>query len=236
VARRKKKGLSKIYAVSLAVHLVIGGVLVLIPQQQLRAVVAIALSEAQPKKEKKAAPPKPPERRTEPPPRPAARSARPVAAAPTPSAESATQAPTFTDLGLMLDSSASGGLAVNIAPQPKTVAHAPVAAFVKPKIIAARIREEACSEAVIKARPLELARPAYTDAARRARVQGRVRIQLAVNDRGDVIDARVVEGLGFGLDEAALAAARRLRFSPAMQCKRPVAAPFVIAMRFVLGT
>jgi protein TonB len=236
VARRKKTGLSKIYAVSLAAHIALGAVLVLIPQKKLRAVVAIALNEAQPSKEKKAAPPKPPERRAEPTSRAAVRSARPVAAVPTPSAESAVQAPAFTDLGLMLDSSASGGLAVNIAPPQKTVATAPAAAFVKPKIIAPRLREDACSESVIKARPLELARPAYTDEARRARVQGRVRIQLAVNDRGDVTDARVVEGLGYGLDAAALAAARRLRFSPAMQCKRPVAAPFVIAMRFVLGT
>jgi protein TonB len=63
-----------------------------------------------------------------------------------------------------------------------------------------------------------------------------VRIELAIDDRGEVTSARIVDGLGYGLDEAALEAARRLRFSPALHCSRPVAAPFVIAMRFVLGT
>jgi protein TonB len=96
---------------------------------------------------------------------------------------------------------------------------------------------EAEAEApLVRPRPLGVVRPSYTNEARLARVEGRVVMELAVNDQGDVIDARVLHGLGYGLDDAALAAARRLRFSPALRGNRPVSTSFVIAMRFSLGT
>src|SRR5262249_36453763 len=139
----------------------------------------------------------------------------------------------FTNLGLTLDANSADGLAVPVPPRPAPVAP-PEAA--KPKMLVPRTPQVTCTEELVKARPLELVRPAYTDEARRARVQGRVRIELAVDDRGAVTDAHVINGLGYGLDEVALDAARRLRFAPAQRCKRPVAAPFVIAMRFVLNT
>jgi protein TonB len=63
-----------------------------------------------------------------------------------------------------------------------------------------------------------------------------VRAEVLVNESGEVTSVRLLGGLGFGLDEAAMAAARRWRFSPATRCNKPVAAPFVIAMRFVLPT
>ena len=87
----------------------------------------------------------------------------------------------------------------------------------------------------MKARPIELLRPSYTPEARKAHIEGRVRIELAVNAAGEVTGTRVIDGLGYGLDEAALEVAKRLRFAPAMQCNHPIAAPFIIAMRFVLS-
>lgn len=238
MARRKKSKLNTIYMVSLGAHLAVGAVLALIPQQKLREVVAIALNEAPPKDEKKAEPPKPKEHPAERPARAATHVAHPNAAPqPQAAAAASAQAPAFTDLGLTLDSSASGGLAVNIqAPTAPVIAKAPLALVTKPKVLAPRRQEAECTEPLIKAHPLDLVRPAYTDDARRAHVQGRVRIQLSVDDQGAVTDARIVDGLGFGLDEAAIAAARRLRFAPARQCNRAVAAPFLIAMRFVLDT
>ena len=237
MARRKNK-LSKIYVISLGAHLAVGAVLALIPQQKLREVVAIALNEAPPKDEKKAEPPKP--KPAEPRAEHAARApthvAHPSATPQQPTAATATQAPAFTDLGLTLDSSASGGLAVNIQAPTPVVVKAPVAAVIKPKVLAPRHVETGCTQELVKARPLELVRPSYTEEARRAHVQGRIRIELAVDDHGAVTSARIVEGLGHGLDEAALEAARRLKFNPASQCDRPVAAPFVLSMRFVLDT
>ncbi len=235
MARRKKKRLSTIYIVSLAAHLAIGAVLALIPQQKLREVVAIALNEAPPKDEKKPEPPKPAEHPAE---RPARAPTHVAHSTVAPQASTATtaQAPAFTDLGLTLDSSASGGLAMNIEAPAPVIARTPTPIIAKPKALAPHKIETRCSQDVVKARPLTLVRPAYTDDARRARVQGRVRIELAVDDHGQVTVARVLEGLGHGLDEAALEAARHLRFSPATHCNEPVAAPFVISMRFVLDT
>jgi protein TonB len=232
VARRKKK-LSPVYVISLGAHLVVGAALALVPQKKLREAVAIALNEAPPKDEKKE-PPKPPEHAPEQKAHTPSHVAR-AATAPEPSTAAAVAAdgPVFHDLGMMLDSSSSDGLAIRVA-APAPVAPAPVAPP-KPKLLTPR-KSDGCDGSIAKARPLSLVRPSYTDEARRARVQGRVRIELAVDDRGEVTGARVLDGLGYGLDEAALEAARRLRFSPAMQCSRPVAGPFVIAMRFVLGT
>jgi protein TonB len=238
VARRKKK-LSPIFVVSLGVHLAAGAALALIPQERLREVVAIAMNEA-PKPDKKPEPPKPPPREAD---RPAPHRSQPraprSASALQPAAAAANQANAFTDLGLTLDSSSSDGLAVNIAPsaaKPSAAVAAPAASLVKPKLLVARKAEPTCVEALAKARPLGVVRPSYTEEARRARIEGRVRVQLTVNELGEVTEARVLERLGYGLDEAAMVAAKSLRFAAATQCGRPVTAPFVIAMRFLLGT
>jgi protein TonB len=216
----------------LGAHLAVGAALALIPQQKLREVVAIAFNEAPPKEKKE--PPKPKAHAPEQQARAQSHTPRSTATPQPTAAAAAADAPVFHDLGLTLDSSSSDGLAIRVA-APAPVAPAPLAPP-KPKLLGVHKGEGLCDGALTKARPLSLVRPGYTEEARRARVQGRVRIELAVDDRGEVQDARVLEGLGYGLDEAALEAARRLRFSPAMRCSRPVAAPFVIAMRFVLGT
>ena len=233
MARRKKKR-SMVYMISVGAHLAIAAVLMLIPQEKLREVVAIALNEA--KEEKKPEPPKqqprPTERRAPTP----GRNLKPVAAAAPAAAEAAATGPAaFQDIGLALDSSSSDGIAVNVAPRP-TAAPSIAATPVKPKVLVAHRTEATCTEDIVKARLVatSMVRPSYTDGARHARVQGRVRIELLVNEAGEVVQARVLEGLGYGLDEAALGAARRLRFSPATLCSKPVAAPFVIAMRFGL--
>lgn len=53
------------------------------------------------------------------------------------------------------------------------------------------------------------------------------------NSAKDIV-ARIGAGLGYGLDEAALEAAKRAAFEPATRCGKPVSATFVIAMRFSL--
>jgi periplasmic protein TonB len=231
VARRKKK-LSPVYVISLGAHLLVGAALALVPQKKLREVVAIALNEAPPKEEQKE-PPKPPEHRAEPPAH--AQSSHHVHSEPVAEATAeASSEPAFHNLGLTLDSSSADGLAVRIAAPEPVAPPPPVVA--KPKILGAHKSEGDCTAPLQKARPISLVRPSYTDEARRAHVEGRVRIELAVDEHGDVTDARILDGLGYGLDEAALEAARKLRFEPALRCSHRVAAPFVIAMRFMLGT
>jgi protein TonB len=230
VARRKKR--SAVYIISVVAHLAAGAALALVPQQKVREIVAIALNEAKPD-EKKPEPPKPPEHHESHASHSPAHNSRPVAARAEAAAE--TQAQAFQDIGLALDSSSADGIAVNIAPAaPKPV---PIAvAVTKPKVLVAKRTEIECTEDIVKARPSSMARPSYTDDARRAHVEGRVRIELEVDENGNVTSARILSGLGYGLDEAALEAARHIHFVPATRCNHPVSAPFVIAMRFVLGT
>lgn len=89
-----------------------------------------------------------------------------------------------------------------------------------------------CKEAAAKPRLLNLPQPAYTDAARAAGIEGKVRISITVDATGQVTDARVLQSLGHGLDEAAIAAARSARFEAAVRCGKPASSTFTIAMRF----
>ncbi|GMV42381.1 MAG: hypothetical protein AMXMBFR64_40970 [Myxococcales bacterium] len=95
-------------------------------------------------------------------------------------------------------------------------------------------KETGCDEPASKPRPLSIPQPRFPEAARAAGVQGKVRVELTVGAEGRVVKARVLQGLGHGLDEAALAAAREGRFEPAMQCGKPVPSTFVIAIRFTI--
>jgi periplasmic protein TonB len=76
--------------------------------------------------------------------------------------------------------------------------------------------------------------PLGTEAARAAGIEGKVRVQLTVDETGHVVDVKLLQGLGYGLDEAALAAAKRAEFEPALRCGKPTRATFNISMRFTL--
>jgi protein TonB len=76
--------------------------------------------------------------------------------------------------------------------------------------------------------------PVYARQAREANIAGKVRVELRVDATGAVVSARVLEGLGYGLDEAALEAARAARFEPATLCGKATETTFVIGMRFSL--
>lgn len=79
-------------------------------------------------------------------------------------------------------------------------------------------------EAVVdeKARLVRGLSPAYPNAARIKGVEGDVLLELVVGTGGAVESARVVHGVGDGLDEAALAAVREYRFAPAKKAGNAV--------------
>ena len=81
---------------------------------------------------------------------------------------------------------------------------------------------------------VDMPEPEYPDAAREANIEGRVRVELTLDATGRVTGARVLQGLGHGLDEAALDAARGARFEPATRCGRAVATTFTLGVRFTL--
>ncbi len=65
--------------------------------------------------------------------------------------------------------------------------------------------------------------PLYSDTARRRGVEGVVTVRARIDERGRIDGMRVVRGVGFGLDQNALVAARQWRFRPAMRDGTPVA-------------
>jgi TonB family protein len=64
--------------------------------------------------------------------------------------------------------------------------------------------------------------PSYPSAARADGVEATVRLELIVSASGAVEEARVVQSAGHDLDEAAVTAARKFRFSPALRHGHPV--------------
>lgn len=86
------------------------------------------------------------------------------------------------------------------------------------------------------ARLVRVVEPEYPPEARRRNIQARLVLELTVNEAGEVEDIRIMERyliegdseervahLGYGLEEAALEAARRVRYRPAMHEGEPVA-------------
>jgi TonB family protein len=78
-------------------------------------------------------------------------------------------------------------------------------------------------------------KPVYTDEARRQRIEGEVLLQVAFLATGRLEVLRVIKGLGYGLDEAAVAAAAQIRFRPARQDGQPVDSLATVHILFELA-
>jgi periplasmic protein TonB len=75
----------------------------------------------------------------------------------------------------------------------------------------------------------------YPAEARRRGIEGAIRVRLVVDARGKVAEARLLNRLGHGLDELALAHARQIEFHPARDtADQPVASVVVWTVNFVL--
>jgi periplasmic protein TonB len=76
---------------------------------------------------------------------------------------------------------------------------------------------------------IKSARPNYPPEAMRAKIQGRVKMELVVQADGTVGEVRVVRSVDrkFGLDDAAVKAVKEMRFTPAM--KDGVAVPVLLS-------
>lgn len=77
-------------------------------------------------------------------------------------------------------------------------------------------------------------KPDYTEEARRLGIRGDVVMEIVVRRDGRVGDVRVLQGLGHGLDERAVAAVRQWSFSPATRRGGPVDVIVEVAMEFKL--
>ncbi len=230
-----------VYAASLALHVAVGSAVASTRPAPARRTVVVEVRRARPRTPPPAPTPAPAPAPTPAPPAPVAapaaratpspaRSSPPRAA---PRAAPANAAPATGpglavgaphDFGVALGNDTGGNGGGGGGEGPATPAPAPRAAH----------DEEACEGAPTRPRVISMEQPEYPDAAREAEIEGRVRVELHVDETGAVTSARVLEGLGHGLDEAALAAARAARFEPATRCGRPVEATFTVGVRFAL--
>ena len=100
--------------------------------------------------------------------------------------------------------------------------------FADQQVEAPKVKQVSAAPKTTPVEILMIPKPQYTDEARAKRIEGTVRLQVIFTAAGQVEVQRVVQGLGYGLDEAAEAAARQIRFRPALQEGHPVDFPTVV--------
>lgn len=77
--------------------------------------------------------------------------------------------------------------------------------------------------------------PTYTDEARNLKLEGEVLLEVQFGANGQLHVNRVVRGLGHGLDEAAIAAANKMRFKPASKGGQAMDSTAIVHVVFQLA-
>ncbi len=89
--------------------------------------------------------------------------------------------------------------------------------------------------AIVKPVLIRRVEPVYSELARRAHVSGTVILQTVIDESGRVIDIKVVKGMPFGLETAAISAVSQWRFKPATLNGRAVKVFFNLTIQFSLS-
>jgi TonB family protein len=77
-------------------------------------------------------------------------------------------------------------------------------------------------------------KPDYTDEGREQKINGEVRLEVLFRSDGQVHVIRVLQGLGYGLDEQAVKAAEQIKFMPALHGGQPVDSMAMVYIIFEL--
>jgi TonB family protein len=77
--------------------------------------------------------------------------------------------------------------------------------------------------------------PIYTEEARNLKLEGEVLLEVEFAANGQLHVNRVVRGLGHGLDEAAVAAANKMRFKPAQRSGQAIDSTAIVHVVFQLA-
>ena len=85
-----------------------------------------------------------------------------------------------------------------------------------------------------KARVLSKPEPQYTEEARKTGISGTVMLRVVFSSAGEVVQIRAIRTLPLGLTERAIAAARQIKFIPAMKGGRPVSVHMQLEYNFNL--
>ncbi|HEX4447818.1 MAG TPA: energy transducer TonB [Polyangiaceae bacterium] len=234
---------------SVALHAALAVAAVLIPKPERAEAAAIELADIKKKKEPPKPPPPPPPPppdKPKPPPPPQHAQAQAKAAPEAAKAEATPQAMPmsedgFADLGSVALGGGGGGDGVAIptaagarAAAVGNGAGAPKAVTKKAVQQLAAAGPDACNQPVVRPKRTVGVQPKYTKEAQLAEIEGKVRVEVTVDETGHVISARLVSGLGYGLDEAAIEAAKKCVFEPATACGKPVVGTAVVALNFEL--
>jgi TonB family protein len=81
----------------------------------------------------------------------------------------------------------------------------------------------------------EVATPEYTAEAKKKKIEGSVTLLIVVDKKGEVTNAKVIKGLGYGLDENAVVAVKEWRYKPAEKDGEPIAVKMEVSVDFFLG-
>jgi TonB family protein len=98
----------------------------------------------------------------------------------------------------------------------------------------ATIQAVALTHEITPPRLTEVASPDYTAEAKKKKIEGSVTVAIVVDKKGDVVDAKVVNGLGHGLDENAILAVKEWKYKPAEKNGVPVAVKMNVQVDFYL--
>lgn len=74
--------------------------------------------------------------------------------------------------------------------------------------------------------------PAYTDAARQSGIEGTIRMAVFFSESGRVTHTLILKGLGGGLNENAVKAARQIKFEPAKKDGKPISQIKIVEYSF----
>ncbi len=233
------------YGLSIAVHFGMAAGVGSIRKDHPRKATTVKVFETKKEKKKEPEPDKkenkpPPPKKVEAPPAPKNTPPPPTNVTPTPVGHEAMAA--LPDFGISLSGGGEGGIAVpvagltaNAAAGPRAAGPAPTEKKVRGPAPKPTDAADACVEEATKPKYRDRVQPQYPDQARAANIEGKIRIEVTINTEGDVVDARVIQGLGHGLDEAAVVAMKRTKFHPSMKCGKPVATTIVIPVNFSLS-
>jgi TonB family protein len=104
--------------------------------------------------------------------------------------------------------------------------------------LAQQVRNRPPASNIAKKTPVEIISkpaPAYTEEARKLRIEGEVLLEVTFEASGRLRVLRVVRGLGHGLDENAQRAAEQIRFKPATRDGQPADSTATVHITFQLA-
>jgi periplasmic protein TonB len=228
VAHKGRKGYT--LPVSMAVHLIIVCVILIVPLLATEALpeptTAVKAFFAEP-----AAPPPPPP--PPPPPAPRAASAPRALSTPPPSSNSSFVAPVVVpeeiqpeeSMDLGVDGGVAGGVEGGVA---GGVVGGVVGGLPDAPPAAVRVGGN-----IKEPKKLKEVRPAYPAIARQARVQGTVILECTISPQGRVTDVRVLRGIPL-LDQSAIEAVKQWVYSPTLLNGVPVPVIMTVTVNFTL--